>query len=410
VPSNKRHHYVPAFYLRRFSSDGNSINLYNIPSSRRVEGANLRRQCYRNYMYGADPALERGLAGAEGELAALLRKMDQYRDVPPPFTPDHVALALYFAMQESRTQYAADQMDEMHDQLVQRLMGPVMAAKGIDLSQFRVTLKHPVLLSMSVALESYPLLLDMAYKLLVNQTSEEFVTSDNPVVSYNQLLSFRTFGSNCGLACKGLQMFLPLDHQKMLLLFDPVAYRVGQHRRTVVEVTSPQDVYALNTLQACAASANIYFHGDALDTAALHRKAAPFFRSEKATVRAFQNPSVQPGQRQELVTTSRSDIRTNLSLSFVTLRTFAKRWRDRARQQKMQPGAEVRNPELVDGFREFRTEVKAGKYRSGDFLRFMADTGLTPGAPTLESDAETAGRPPPASPPPAGGAPTGAKK
>jgi uncharacterized protein DUF4238 len=373
VPANKRHHYVPAFYLRRFSTDGNSINLYNIPSSRRVLRANLRRQCYRNYMYGDDPTLERALAGAESEIAGLFREIDQRRDVPPPNSDAHGALALHFAMQESRTRYAAEAIDEINDNVIQRLMGPVMAAKGIDLSQFRVGLKDPALISMGIAIEAFPLLLDLAYKLLINRTTEEFVTSDNPVVSYNQLLSFRTFGSNCGLASKGLQMFLPLDHQKMIVMFDPVAYRVGPDHRNVVEVTSPQDVYALNTLQACAASANIYFRGDALDTAALHRKAAPFLRREKTRLHVFQKPVADPEHREELIASSRTDVRTNLSLTFLTLRTFAKRWRDAARQRKMQPGAEVRSKERVDSYMEFRQEVKKGKYHPSEFLRFAAE-------------------------------------
>jgi hypothetical protein len=373
VPANKRHHYVPAFYLRRFSTDGNSINLYNIPSSRRVLRASLRRQCYRNYMYGADPTLERMLAGAEAEIARLFREIDTHQNVPPPLSEAHGALALHFAMQESRTRYAAEAVDEIHDRLVQRIMGPAMAAKGIDLSKFTIGFKDPALVSMGIAIEAFPLLLDLAYKLLINRTTEEFVTSDNPVVSYNQLLSFRTFGSYCGLASKGLQMFLPLDPEKMIVLFDPVAYRVGPDHRNVVEVTSPQDVYALNTLQACAASANVYFRGDALDTTALHRKAAPFLRQEKTNFHVFRKPSADPEHREEIIASSRADVRTNLSLSFLTLRKFAKRWRDATRRRKSQPGAEVRSQQLVDAYMEFRKEVKNGKYRPSEFLRFAAE-------------------------------------
>ena len=138
-------------------------------------------------------------------------------------------------------------------------------------------------------------------------------------VSYNQLLSFRTLGSNCGLASKGLQLFLPLDPQKMIVLFDPVAYRVGPDHRNVVEVSSPQDVYALNTLQACAATDN-NFRGDAVDTAALHRKAAPFLRDGKTRFHVFQRPSTDLERREEIIASSRADARTNLSLSFLTLR------------------------------------------------------------------------------------------
>jgi hypothetical protein len=170
-------------------------------------------------------------------------------------------------------------------------------------------------------------------------------------------------------------MFLPLDPEKMIVLFDPVAYRVGPDHRNVVEVTSPQDMYALNTLQACAASDNIYFRGDALDTAALHRKAAPFLRDEKTRFHIFQKPSTDPQRREEIIASSRADVRTNLSLSFLTLRKYAKRWRDATRQPRAQRGAEVRNQHLVDSYMRFREEVKRGKYRPSEFLRFAAEHG-----------------------------------
>jgi hypothetical protein len=100
VPANKKHHYVPAFYLRRFSTDGKSINLYNIPSSRLVNEANLRSQCYKNYMYGTDPAFEHVLGGAEGEIAGLFRLIDHHGSLPAPFSEAHGALILHMVMQK----------------------------------------------------------------------------------------------------------------------------------------------------------------------------------------------------------------------------------------------------------------------------------------------------------------------
>jgi hypothetical protein len=88
----------------------------------------------------------------------------------------------------------------------------------------------------------YPLLLDLHNKLLINKTSVEFITSDHPIVMYNQLLTFRTFGSNCGVACKGLQIFYPLDPKKVLMLYDGQIYRVGS-KRIAIDITNPQDEY-----------------------------------------------------------------------------------------------------------------------------------------------------------------------
>jgi hypothetical protein len=264
-------------------------------------------------------------------------------------------------------------MDDFHDALVKAVAGPQLSAEGIDLDEFTVELEEPVAMSMGIATEAFPLMLDMQSKLLINRTGEEFVTSDNPVVSYNQLLSFRKFGSNCGLATKGLQMFFPLDPQKMVLLYDPVAYRVGADSRNVIDVGSLQDVYSLNTLQVCSARANIYFRGASLDAAALHRKALPFLRIRKMSARVFREESSDPTVRRELIAASREDVRTNLSLSFLSLRKSAKRWRDKARASRMHPGAEVRSPEMVAAYDEYRQEVSQGRRSPGEFLHFAAE-------------------------------------
>lgn len=94
----------------------------------------------------------------------------------------------------------------------------------------------------------------MHYRLLVDQTGEGFVTSDNPVVANNQLLSFRTFGSNCGIAAKGLQLYFPIDPRKLIVFYDGAVYRVGSGDNIVVNVTSPADTYGINTLQVVGAS------------------------------------------------------------------------------------------------------------------------------------------------------------
>jgi hypothetical protein len=45
MPDNKKHHYVPRFYLRIFSKDKNSINIYN-KEQEKVFLGNINNQCY----------------------------------------------------------------------------------------------------------------------------------------------------------------------------------------------------------------------------------------------------------------------------------------------------------------------------------------------------------------------------
>lgn len=75
MPSNKKHHFVPRFYLRRFSADGVSINLYNVPSGRSIFRANRKNQAYRDCFYGKELEVEHAIAGLDRGRAAQDRRI-----------------------------------------------------------------------------------------------------------------------------------------------------------------------------------------------------------------------------------------------------------------------------------------------------------------------------------------------
>jgi Protein of unknown function (DUF4238) len=386
MPSNKKHHFVPRFYLRRFSADGTSINLYHILSSRRILGANLKNQAYRDYFYGKELEVERAIADLEAEAATVLRTIDKYQSLPPPFSPDHVSLVTHLVMQQARTEHEAEALNEINNAMMQRLMGPVMAAKGVDLSQFKVNLTQPGAFSVAIASRISPLALDLHYKLLIDQTGQGFVTSDNPVVACNPLLCFRNFGSNCGIAAKGLQLYFPIDPQKLIMFFDGAAYRVGSNESVVVNITKPADIHEINTLQMVSASANVYFSDEQLNLAALHRKAGPYFRTRKARFTVLKEKDL-PSEKSEIFASSREDVRTDLLLTFMSIRKAMKKWREVARRQRTQPAAEVRNPPLVESFREFEKEVRAGRSQPMDFLEGVVEAYSR----RYQSDSESGG-------------------
>jgi Protein of unknown function (DUF4238) len=373
MPQNKRHHYVPRFYLKRFTTDERFINLYNIKSAKKIINGKLKHQCYRDYLYGKDRPIEKALSDIECEVSDLLKKIDEYVSLPRPGTMGQFTLLVHLLVQYGRTIYAAEAINEMFDKATKETLSEYMMQKeGIDLSNFTIGMEDTATYSLGLSMRMYPLLLDLHYKLLINKTSVEFITSDHPIVMYNQLLTFRTFGSNCGVACKGLQIFYPLDPKKVLMLYDGQVYRVGS-KRIAIDITNPQDVYELNTLQMCSAKDNVYFKDQNIDIHALHRKAKPHLRTVKANVRSMKMPGSDPKKREKFVAMSTEDVRTNLSLSPLTLRTSAKTWRNEARRQKMQPGAVIRDQQNVDDFKEFEADCKKGKYKPSEFIDFLAE-------------------------------------
>ena len=280
MPKNRRQHFVPKFYLRRYSKDGRSINIWNLRRQLKIVNANLKNQCYGVYFYGKKSIVEKALSLVEANTAQVLRSIGDTSRPPLPGSPEHQFLVLYILMQHARTLHMADELNAMTDNLAKHLVRGTKEFEGIDLSRFRIGLGEPARDALSIATSCYPLLFDLAYKVIVNRTDAEFVTSDNPVVFYNQLLSFRKDGSNTGFATKGLKIFLPVDPNHIILLYDDNVYKVGNNKNNVVYADRRREADQLNMLQICSASENIYFRDEALDVENLN-KMAEDFRTEK---------------------------------------------------------------------------------------------------------------------------------
>ncbi len=331
--------------------------------------ANLKSQCYRDYFYGKDQTVEHALGESEGQAAEIFRLIDN-NSPPPPGSPIHLMLMIYVLAQYGRSAYSIDALQDMNDQMMKRLLGHMPEAKDYDLSKFKIELKEAGRYSVGLVVQNYPLMLDLDYKILLNKTDCELVASDNPVVLYNQFLKFMKFGSNTGLACKGLQIFLPVGPDKAIFFFDPEVYSVGGGAKLTVDLTKPRDIYELNTLQICNASKNVYFKNDEFNIEALAKRGEPFRRKKKSTVSGF--PTIEdPCRKSELIAASREDVNTNLHLTFVRVRGAARKWATTFKKQKHWPSAVVRNQELCEDHKEFLNLVREGKFEPSEFFEFM---------------------------------------
>ena len=226
MPANKKHHYVPRFYLRNFASDGRSVNLYNLRQARLVHEANLKNQCFRDYMYGKDGQQEHQLSQLEGGLAPLLRWILDSEQLPRPFSPDHEAICILTLLQYARTAYSADALDDLADGFWRNVLAKDPRVQPEMLEKVRIGNTDPANLAVSIMLRHYHLIMDMSFRLLIAHPAREFITSDNPVVFYNQLLEFERFGASTGLVHKGLQIFFPLSPRIALMFYDSGVYRV----------------------------------------------------------------------------------------------------------------------------------------------------------------------------------------
>lgn len=266
MPSNKNHHYVPQFLLRQFGSGTNhrQICVFRVAGARHVRGASIKQQCSRDWMYGKHGRAEHFLGHIESETANAVRHIVATETVPEPFTDAIRFLYVFVMLQWSRTPAAVARQEEAHSQLFQQ-MAKTHPKYTDELRSYieRVRVRSHSALSdgMKFALKSFPMLQDLRLKVLRNDSPIEFFIGDAPVVMHNQWCRALDVGST-GLACSGLQIFMPLSPRHLALFYDTDIYHVGESPVDVVGISEPAEVLSVNALQFAAARECVYYRSE----------------------------------------------------------------------------------------------------------------------------------------------------
>ncbi len=311
----------------------------------------------------------------EASTADIISAMDTQMILPSPMSKEHVLLAIYVLAQFVRTKHSAEALDEINDKLIKQLYGAQLMSQGVDLAQDMIGIQNGPSISLEATILGYPELLDLKYVLLANKTEVDFVTSDNPVVLYNQLFSSQNDSSSTGFSYKGLQIFLPISPKSTLVFYDSNAYTVDIDGSATIDVTLLDDVHELNTLQMCSALNCVYFQDRSTDVELLYRTASQFRRQEKGRLNVFHGDETKDG-KEEIIEMSREQIRTNLTLTFIQIKQRMKEWKRKFQKRKIQPVYVDRNKKFHDICQEFIRHAKKNKCDAPKFIQYFKDKNI----------------------------------
>ena len=339
MPKRKKQHFVPRFYLKLFSNNNKSIGIYNIKRRKYIPSGSIKNQAYLDYFYGKDGNIEELLALIENEASQLLSKICAERWLPEYGSDEHFNLLTFVLFLHSRTEYIGTQMNEMIDKLSKRILIEQPEFKS-EIDNFEIKLNKAANFVLGVVALMVPLGKDLKYKLLLNKTTDFFVTSDHPVVKYNQFLESKEapWGIT-GLQSKGLQIFLPIKPELILLLYDSNIYKVGNKKRKVVRIDKRDDVKSLNILQFINAHNNIYFNNQVREEyiSELNKESEKYQRESKTNVKKYYSTR----GKDFLLHIYDEDIRMNFELSIITFTKLAKKYKLGNRVEH------IRKPELT---------------------------------------------------------------
>lgn len=323
----RRHHYVPRFLLRPFSTNGVVIDMFALSKDRLIPKVGIKEQCQGRYFYGKRPDLEIAFAKLEAETASTIDKLlsQNYGDVT---SEEVMRLRVFIHYQAHRTQATANQISEALGKQMKFIAEKHLSLKGYnpdDFKSVKIGIKNPQFLGVRSAAESIAAIFDLHMKILLNDQPLEFIISDQPVVLHNQYAEhhprFRHATGTTGIALMGIQIFMPISPRVQLALYDPQCYQYGGQSNLLCKV-SKKDVDWLNTLQATRADRCLFRSpfGPAEPLMRRYSKLRAEKLKDSGVIIRESNPVSQgDGTTKSMIHLSRNEIKMNSKLSFVKL-------------------------------------------------------------------------------------------
>ncbi len=148
---------------------------------------------------------------------------------PPPVETNGFKLLKRFILYQAyRTPKSGSNIMEALNQGVKTFVKEFKPELWESMKNGTLVHKSPVLLGLFRSIEHEHLLDFLDCKFLVNLSVLPFITSDAPVILYNQLMEeVESYIGVTGLVAKGLQIFYPIHPMLMICLYDSTVYDFG---------------------------------------------------------------------------------------------------------------------------------------------------------------------------------------
>lgn len=328
----KNQHYIPKFLLRYFSYQDNQsqIGIFNKKSKYFKKDAKLKTQASKKFFYGKDGLIEDWLGEIESLVAPIFLKIKKEQILPKHMSTEQVDMLFFLILLDMRNPNR-----KAHLQNSTRLFKEHLLTKGTEansdiIQQIEEYEKHNKSFEKMI-IKSRRLIshcMDLKYKLIKNTSKRAFITSDNPLIKYNQFLEKRKWqhGSHNGFGSLGAQWIIPLNSEYLLFFYDENIYKIGNKKEVIVEMNDQKSIDQLNLLQYLNSSQNIFFN---------HKTQKNYidFIAELAT--KYQNPNecyteifapeiVEKGKDEEIIFLGITDLKIDLSIQKVNMHSKSK--------------------------------------------------------------------------------------
>lgn len=274
MATQKNQHYVPQFYQRYFSVDGKTIGSYVLRSRKKIDKAPIKTQASEDYLYTNDTTnpdnTEKKLGDIEKTAAAVLGKVI---DNPRAKISKEEGFVIYVftLLQLGRTIAQIERLREVFDKMMHQILkievklGQERGDEKYDgitdeiIESTSINLKNKGMFGIGNHLRLIPTMLDLQIKILINNMSHSFITSDNPACLYNMFME-KCGQDQAGAGCRGVMLYLPLTPCIAVMFYDSNVYKLGCQKHHFVDIKNEADIRELNKLIAVASYETLLFN------------------------------------------------------------------------------------------------------------------------------------------------------
>lgn len=329
MTEKKNQHFVPKHYLRQFSInlDKNQIGLFYLEKKIFRNAVPIKSQAKEDFFYGKDGEIEEALSKLENVAAPIFNRIISTNTIPQKNEDGYYSFFTFCIVMANRTKDATEQVKELTDKMFREIMSYEEKFRDI-INELRIYPENPAAMALEATMKRLHLAFDLKVKLLINRTSTKFITSDHPVIKYNQFLEKRNHpGGNVGIATKGLEIFFPISATHMLCFYDDQVYKIGFKSKDTVDLINPIDIDKLNFLQVLNCFDHLYFNHEVSEwyIRQLYSKAMNKRMTEYSTLNKVNTIIDKEGLEHIQYHSYGNNIEIKLDLSFITLTKKAKR-------------------------------------------------------------------------------------
>lgn len=256
-----RQHYVPVFYLKNFSKN-DIFQVFNVKENKLLPNINIKTQCFEKDFYGKNKEIENWFAKKEKTWSVIINKILSDIEITDEEQDYIKEFVLY---QYVRTK---DFNEEMH-----RYYRPVFyqylencgindlglkAAFWYQLNEYNEEDVFNEKINITFV-EKYKIFHQFANKKVLikkYKTEEKLITSDSPVIFYNQ-------ENNLSIGLSDLQqiIIIPISNEYCIFIYNESFYKEYLNKNMILS-DSNDEIDFINKVEYIRAKKFIYFNPD----------------------------------------------------------------------------------------------------------------------------------------------------